>query len=445
MRKLRIAKQLLKLTLAGLCGLGSCVFYGLGQRVSANVTGPPSSRTGAPALGVLGVEPTCTLCHSSFPLNGGPGVLMLSGLPPTYQPGEEITVTVTLTQAGQGRFGFEAQVLDDLGRRAGEFLVTDTLRTRLVEGTGGFAGRQYIQHLLPGVAPSVPNQGSWSFVWKAPQQSQGRVIFYVAGNAANNNGGTGGDYIYTVSQSVQPAGNLLLGSAASLTASGTTAADSIMTMFGAGLANETEVANALPLPTTLAGTTVRVRDATGGERNAPLFFVSPNQINFIMPTGTRAGVATVAVIRENNTVGSATLTVENVAPALFTANANGQGLPTAVVLRIRAGGAQVFEPVVQFNAVEGRFEAVPIELGAATDQVLLVLFGSGLRGRSDVDNRALIGGVDARVQFVGAQGGLAGLDQANLWLPRALAGAGEVNLALTLDGRRTNLVTINIK
>jgi uncharacterized protein (TIGR03437 family) len=38
-----------------------------------------------------------------------------------------------------------------------------------------------------------------------------------------------------------------------------------------------------PLPTELAG--VRVRDALGVERLAPLFFVSPSQINYLMPAG----------------------------------------------------------------------------------------------------------------------------------------------------------------
>src|SRR5262249_12305847 len=156
--------------------------------------------------------------------------------------------------------------------------------------------------------------------------------------------------------------------------------------------------------------------------------------------GTSTGVATVTATRGGNSV-SATITIESVAPALFAANANGQGVAAAVAVRVRSG-VQTYEPVVQFNAAANRFHAVPIDLGPEGDQVVLVLFGSGLRGRTGTNNRALIGDSDAPVQFVGAQGDLLGLDQANLLIPRSLAGRGNVNVGLTVDNRRANLVAI---
>src|SRR5436853_7442197 len=55
---------------------------------------------------------------------------------------------------------------------------------------------------------------------------------------------------------------------------------SIVSMFGSNLAQSTESAKHLPLPTTLAGTTVVVGDL---ELEAPLYFVSPGQINFQLP------------------------------------------------------------------------------------------------------------------------------------------------------------------
>ena len=39
----------------------------------------------------------------------------------------------------------------------------------------------------------------------------------------------------------------------------------------------------------------------------------------------------------------------------------------------------------------------------------------------------------------------AGLDQVNLLLPRSLAGRGDVDVALTVDGKAANIVRINIK
>jgi uncharacterized protein (TIGR03437 family) len=40
---------------------------------------------------------------------------------------------------------------------------------------------------------------------------------------------------------------------------------------------------------------------------------------------------------------------------------------------------------------------------------------------------------------------LVGLDQANVRIPRSLAGRGEVNVVFTFDGKTANTVTINIR
>ncbi len=71
------------------------------------------------------------------------------------------------------------------------------------------------------------------------------------------------------------------------------AADSIASAFGTGLATMTAGAVSLPLPNTLGGTAVKVKDAQGVERIAPLFFVAPNQINYQIPADTAEGIAAV--------------------------------------------------------------------------------------------------------------------------------------------------------
>ncbi|MCI0363864.1 MAG: hypothetical protein L0219_08285, partial [Phycisphaerales bacterium] len=73
------------------------------------------------------------------------------------------------------------------------------------------------------------------------------------------------------------------------------AAEAIVSAFGASLATATQSATVSPLPTTLAGTTVNVRDGAGTERLSPLFFVSPTQINYQIPAGTPTGGATITV------------------------------------------------------------------------------------------------------------------------------------------------------
>jgi len=75
-------------------------------------------------------------------------------------------------------------------------------------------------------------------------------------------------------------------SAASFSLTAGLAAEEIASAFGTNLSASTAVAASLPLPVTLAGVTVRVRDSVDNERLAPLFFVSPGQINYLVPSGT---------------------------------------------------------------------------------------------------------------------------------------------------------------
>jgi gluconolactonase len=224
------------------------------------------------------------------------------------------------------------------------------------------------------------------------------------------------------------------------------AADSITALFGAGLATTTQAATTLPLPLTIAGTSVKVTDSSGAERAAPLFFVAPGQINYQMPPGTANGAATVTVSGGNGNVFTGAVQIARVAPGLFSANASGQGVAAAVVLRIRANGSQSFEPVAAFDPAQNRFVSVPIDLGPETDQVFLLLYGTGIMFRSSISNVSLkIGGADAQVDYAGAQNDFQGLDQLNAQLPRNLAGRGEVVLELVVDGQAANTVRINVK
>lgn len=216
--------------------------------------------------------------------------------------------------------------------------------------------------------------------------------------------------------------------------------------FGAGLATGTASASTVPLPTTLAGVTVNLKDSQGDARPAPLFFVSAGQINFQVPPETAIGPATITVTNGNTLLASGLVQVGAVAPGLFTANANGQGVPAAVALRVKADGTQTFEPVARLDTATNRFVPLPLDLGPATDQLFVILYGTGWRQRSALTAATLqIGGASAEVSFAGAQGSLVGLDQLNARLPRSLIGRGEVDVVLTVDGKVGNTVRLNVK
>jgi uncharacterized protein (TIGR03437 family) len=224
------------------------------------------------------------------------------------------------------------------------------------------------------------------------------------------------------------------------------AAESIVATFGSGLASATQVASSTPLPTTMAGVTVKLRDSVGAERTAPLFFVSPTQINFLVPVGTRAGAASVTVSNGDNVQAIGEVQINNVAPGLFTANASGQGVAVAVALRVQSDGSQSFEPVAVFDPAQNRFVARPLEFGPASEQLFLLLFGTGIRQRASlIGVHANFGASPAEVLFAGAQGGLMGLDQINLRLPRDLAGKGDTAITLLVENKPANPVRVTFK
>ncbi|MBL8205456.1 MAG: SBBP repeat-containing protein [Blastocatellia bacterium] len=226
---------------------------------------------------------------------------------------------------------------------------------------------------------------------------------------------------------------------------------SIVSMFGSRLATRTLLAEdadlnvvGVQLPTTLAGTTIIVKDRVGAERLAPLFYVSPTQINYQIPPETPVGGALVTVIAEDGTATIGTIQVVEVAPDLFSADSTGNGPAIGNAVRVQANGIQREEPVVKFT--NNKWELIPLDLGPETEQMFLVLFGTGIRFRKDPPQiSATIGGVTARVDYAKNQCCFVGLDQVNLLIPRSLVGRGEVEVLLTIDGQPTLPLKIAIQ
>jgi uncharacterized protein (TIGR03437 family) len=131
---------------------------------------------------------------------------------------------------------------------------------------------------------------------------------------------------------------------------------------------------------------------------------------------------------------------------LFSADASGTGVAAAGVLRVKADGSQSYTAAASYDATQGRYVANPIDLSSATDQVFLVLYGTGIRGRSSLSGVTLTAGdATTQVSYAGSQNQFPGLDQVDVLLPKVLTGTGMVNLALTVDGQPANIVTVTVK
>ncbi len=211
------------------------------------------------------------------------------------------------------------------------------------------------------------------------------------------------------------------------------APDAIASLYGAGMASTTASAASQPLPPTLGGITVNVQDSAGTVRTAPLFYVSPNQVNCLIPSGTASGVANITVTGGPANF-SGTAMISAAAPGLYSVNAAGFG-PVAAQVVNGTSYANTF----QCSAASG-CSLAPIAVSTGANPTYLLLYGTGIRHASSLAGVDVkIGNVDAPVQYAGAQGQYAGLDQVNVTLPAALAGRGQLVVTVTVDGQTSNM------
>jgi uncharacterized protein (TIGR03437 family) len=213
------------------------------------------------------------------------------------------------------------------------------------------------------------------------------------------------------------------------------ATDSIAAAFGTNLATRIEIAQSLPLPLSLAGTTLTVNGVA-----APLFFVSPTQINFVVPPAVDLGAATIIVSSPLGSYSLGAVEIVAAAPALFTADATGRGDAAALA------------------TIDGvNYQRPPFDVLVNGRPNVLVLYGTGIRRAPAADPNddngvaesvsVTIDGRAARVLYAGAQGSFSGLDQINVEMPASLAGGGQrrVEVVVTVNNVAVNRVTIQIR
>jgi uncharacterized protein (TIGR03437 family) len=334
---------------------------------------------------------------------------------PTPTPTPPTTYTIkgqVVNQAGQGLALIPLQVS---GTQSG---------TRYTTGSNGF----YQFSLLPrgGNYTITPKGGGYNFTPASQSVTNLRAdtVFNFTALPANP--------MVTVTAPTYEQGEL--------------AFEAIASIFGSNLSTATDVAASQPLPLTLGGSTVTVRDSQGTERPAPLFYVSPTQINYQIPVGTAAGVATVYVTSSNGTASACQVTIAQVRPGFFSADSTGTGWAAADIQRVKADGQQAYEHFMQYNPARNEVLPVAIDLGPEGEQVYLILYGTGLRFRSHINSvTARVGAQTAATAYAGPQPQFAGLDQVNILIPRALKGAGDVDVTLTFDGKAANTLKVKIK
>jgi len=224
---------------------------------------------------------------------------------------------------------------------------------------------------------------------------------------------------------------------------GAVAPGSIVSLFGTNLAGSIQLAESVPLPTTLGDTTVTFDGIT-----ASLYTVSGGQINAQVPFDVLPGQVSVQVRRGTETSAAQTVAVAAVSPGIFTINQQGTGQ-----------GAVLIANTAIFAAPSGSIPGQ--EARPANRLEFISIFCSGL---GDVTNRppngeppsggelsvtletptATIGGVEVPVSFSGLTS-FVGLYQVNVQVPSNAPTGDAVEVVLTIGGVASNTVTIAVQ
>lgn len=225
---------------------------------------------------------------------------------------------------------------------------------------------------------------------------------------------------------LKPAGPVLGGIGSSAGAVGTLsrAPGMFVALYGTNLAPRLEVAGSVPYPTQLADTTVTL----GDDRRLGLYFVSPGQINAVLP----ADISGVVQLTVQNPQGRTSLNVliEPAIPTVYSADNTGTGQAAATLGdgTILANGPAV----------------------AAGD--IVVLYGTGLGATEQRDGlewavvqpSVTVGGMATRILYAGRSPQFPGVDQINVQLPQGIP-SGRQEVRVTSGVRISNAVTLFVK
>jgi uncharacterized protein (TIGR03437 family) len=203
------------------------------------------------------------------------------------------------------------------------------------------------------------------------------------------------------------------------------APNTIATVYGTNLAYSTRAVaigdlNDGALPVTLEGVTVYVHGISSS-----LFFVSPGQINFLVPYELVARTADVVVVRQGVAGPSVTIQLATTAPGLFQWHGNFALAEHANGSLVSADSpAQAGEVVVLFAAGLGR--TVPDSSSGHVPQTAApILYGPQLQ--------VLLNGNPlpaASIFYAGVTPGFAGLYQINVKLPDVLPADPEIRVVI---------------
>jgi N-acyl-D-amino-acid deacylase len=189
--------------------------------------------------------------------------------------------------------------------------------------------------------------------------------------------------------------------------------------------------------------TLWLRDSAGAEHAVTLLNDATDRLQALLPADVPTGDAVLLARREGWPDAEYPVPVNTVSPGLYTLNSS--GLLAAALIRVNRAGSEwpwlqlpVWEPVYQLDE-EGNLVARPIAFGAPEEELTLVIYGTGVRGRTAAQAVTVYVGDQPLSAFLAAPlDHNAGMDEIRVILPPTLAGAGDVTVRVEVDGAVSN-------
>jgi uncharacterized protein (TIGR03437 family) len=220
---------------------------------------------------------------------------------------------------------------------------------------------------------------------------------------------------------------------------------SVVAAFGNNLALREEIAETGSPTDTLGGIRVHVRDRSHtDDMLAPLLFVSPSQINYILPSSDPFAWIGIEHVNSGYLEKGVAIPIGAIdaalRPLLFSV---GDGLAAATAISVSSGGGQA--PVAVTSRSGSACVSVPIDLSGPA--VFLTLYGTGFAYASE--SKCSATGQTLNVTYAGPQPQISGLDQVNILLPPTLSGVAEIQVSCQFRSGLTcyssNFVKVNIR
>jgi uncharacterized protein (TIGR03437 family) len=289
----------------------------------------------------------------------------------------------------------------------------------------------------PPLAMISLNDGTWQATWATAQNGVGQAVTLTI-TAVNDQAQLMGTS-QVIGGLSSPKAPPAITQAGIVSAAGSVpftplAPGGMISIYGSLLADNAASASSIPLPTTMGNATVTIAG-----QSVPLLYVSPGQINALVPFGLNTNTTYYLLVQRGLTLSTPVpINIADAQPAAF----------------LSGGSAIVFDS----RGTAPAFLVTPSAPAQAGDVLVIYCAGLGVTNppvgngvaspssptaQTQAPVTVTIGGQNATVVYAGLVAGLVGLYQVNVDMPAGVTPGKAVPVLLTVSGQTSPVATIS--